>query len=115
MGLLKRNTVSSRNGSGAGAVRPTDELSAYPALAEFLFSRVWDDTGDKREPGTVLLFADAAGLKLMLNDKDGARVAFAVVDATECILEAVEAMLLSEATDWRPAKKWSPPGKNGQK
>lgn len=105
MGLLRKNTVRQSDAAGAGGVRRPDELASYPALSEFLFSTVWDEDNSKRETGTVLLFADAAGLKVMVNDRDGGRVAFAVVDAEEGILDTLEAMLLSTSTDWRVAKQ----------
>ncbi len=106
MGLLRKNTVRGNNAGASAAVRYPDELGSCPALLEFLTSTVWDEDGSRRETGTLLFFADAAGLKVMMNDRDGSRVAFAVLDPSEGILESLEAMLLDTSTDWRPAKKF---------
>lgn len=74
--------------------------SMFPAVREFLFLRKWDD-GTARKPGTILLFVDDSGLKACLNDKDGLRTAFGVLNPSETILDALEAMLLADTTDWR--------------
>lgn len=104
MSLLKKQSKASMSDPKWTADQPT-EFESYPASWEFLTMGVWEEDGSRRETGTVLLFADNGGLKLMLNDRDGAKVSFAVVDSAEGILGTLEALLLSAATDWRPAKK----------
>jgi hypothetical protein len=104
MGMLTKATVRPK-GQAAPPLEMCKDLSEHPALREFLTMDVWDHDGSHRERGTVLLFADDVGLKAMLNDKDGSRVAFSVLSPQGAILDELEAMLLSEATDWRAAKK----------
>lgn len=111
MALLKRNTVKGAAGASvAGTVLP-DELSDYPAVREFLSMDRWEEDGSKRETGTLLLFVDAAGLKVMLNDKDGRRVSFGVVDAGDGLFCTIEAMLLNPSTKWLPSKEPTARGK----
>lgn len=104
MGVLRRVQKEGGSPGSMPAGMEHAELALFPAVREFLFSTRWDDTGDARVPGTVLLFADATGLKVCLNDKDGDRVAFAVLSPAETVLEALEGLLLSETTDWRAVR-----------
>jgi hypothetical protein len=105
MGWL-RKVVASSGGASPLAVGPWRESCGFGEVAwEFLTRTVWDEDGSKRETGTILLFADAGGLKAMLNDRDGSRVAFLTIGPEEAIQQAVEDALLSTGTDWRPAKK----------
>lgn len=106
MTILQR-VVRESNASAGVAVRPLSPppwLEGRDALWEFLTLSRWDAT-TKREPGTLLIFADATGLKVMLNDKDVPRVAFAVLNAEEDVWEQLDRMLLSTQTDWRDSKK----------
>lgn len=110
MGLLQkyvRSQGAQAIGEGSNRCMPID-LEPHEALWEFLTRTVWEADGTRREPGTVLLFADPHGVKVMLNDKDGARVAFSVVDPSVGLLPHLEAMLLSSTTDWRDTRKGGP-------
>lgn len=81
------------------------------ATWEFLNRTTWEEDQLRRETGTILVFADAGRVKVMLNDRDGARVAFLTLGPTADLLGAIEAALLSGETDWRPARKVPPPKK----
>lgn len=104
MGLLRKyNRVTGQSVQASESLHVPVDMAPYPATWEFISMMVWEEDGSARTPGTILLFADSAGVKVMLNDKDGSRVAFGVVDASEGVFASVEAMLLSTMTDWRQA------------
>lgn len=111
MGLLRRQLTGKALTGEANQPPPAGPWVEYPALWEFLTFARWDGNGDAREPGTLMIFADAGRLKVMLNDKDAGMVAFAVVSAAEDVLRVCDAMVLEAATDWRAAKKFTGPRK----
>lgn len=104
MALLRKNTIRSTGSDPVNSLAQPDDFNGCPALWEFLTMTMWEEDGSKRETGTVLVFSDATGLKVMLNDRDSRKVAFAVVDAETGLLASLEGMLTSVTTDWRASK-----------
>lgn len=104
--LIRRNTVSAGGPASLTNPPPPVTFKDAPALWEFLTATRWDEAGEPRVPGTVMLFYDDAGLKVMFNDKDGSCVAFSVLDGGCTLLKALEKALTSPTLDWRPAKKF---------
>lgn len=80
------------------------QLQLYPALTEFMFRTTWEEDGEARVPGTVMLFGDGTFLKGMLNDKGQQLVAFVTLEASEDILGELDRHVVATSTDWRRAK-----------
>lgn len=105
MGLLRRS-MRGQGQEEAGGCPPWDEDSGLgEATWEFLNRTAWEEDNARRETGTVLVFADGSRIKVMLNDRDGAKVAFLTLGPTADLLAAVEAALRSGETDWRAARR----------
>ena len=74
-----------------------------PSLWEFLVERSYED-GSKRQPGTMMVFTEDGWFKMMLNDKDNARIAFVAGDTLENVLGAADLGLRDGKLDWRKSK-----------
>jgi hypothetical protein len=106
MGLLKKHVENAGvPGDRYGLAAQHPELTDYPFLVEFLTSTVWDEDRSPRVTGTVLIFADAGGLKAMLNDRDGSRVSFVLLDDQQGILEALENVFATVGAKWTASAK----------
>ncbi len=107
-----RKPVSRRESESdvRGGVFDLDSLlpRRAPTLYQFLTDDKWDD-GSQREPGTLLLFADAGRFKACLNDRDSGRSVFVSAVSLEGILEALEEGLAGDSLEWREKK--GPAGK----
>lgn len=114
MGLLKKNAVPAKGARPEEAFSYPQDLREAPALWEFLTCTVWSEDGSPRVTGTVLLFADGSGLKAMLNDRDGSRVAFVLVTEGNGVVESLEAALLSNSTSWKASSPSKPKDGRGR-
>jgi hypothetical protein len=76
----------------------------YPQLHAFLFDTTWAD-GSKRDPGSLVLFAQDGVLKACLNDKGVGRVAFVSGVSWDGLIGLVEQGLSDETLDWRQSRK----------
>lgn len=86
------------------AASPGAWEKSYPALWSFLTATAFPD-GDRRQPGTILLFLDQGRLKACLSDRECSEVAFVTGSTPESLLERVEVGLASCDLDWRPANR----------
>jgi len=84
-------------------VDPSDFMSHYPALLEFLTLRQWED-GTPRETGTLTLFQGPDGLQAALNDKDGGLVAFVTDRSFTGLLGCLERGLGDGSLQWRQSR-----------
>lgn len=98
MSLQRRQPQS---GNPAGPLEPPEDMVDFTSTWEFLTSTVWPDTGEPRQTGTILLFAEDGRLKVCLNDRDQGVLAFSVVDAGDGVWLTVEAVLDDPKTVWR--------------
>lgn len=76
----------------------------HPALAEYLTLGEWEP-GVVRQTSSLLIFCDEGVVKAMLNDRDGARIAFVAAGGITEVLKAVERGLVGSTLDWRPDRK----------
>lgn len=104
MAFIKRRDTTSKDGSRSSREDPPAEMNKFPALWEFLEMDKWAEDGKARIPGTVLLFTEVGRLKAMFNDKDGGYVAFASLDVSVGVLDALDDLLRGGALDWRKSK-----------
>lgn len=101
--LRKRGSRSSSQGGSGGCVAPADELERWAALLEFLCASAYP-TGEPRETGTVLIFAEDGRLKACVSDRDQDAVAFVSGSGLLSLLSFVEDNLREGALDWRTQK-----------
>jgi len=106
--LIKKHTIKGKVVDGKYELPQPTEFESYPATWEFLTMMVWEEDQSKRETGTILVFADGTGLKVMLNDRDRGSLAFATVKEPAGLLETVEAVLLDPEHEWKTPKKFVP-------
>lgn len=105
MAMLRKQLAGVKALQAAALPVPSGEMEQYVWLHEFLFMAVWEEDGTVRVPGTVLLFAEGLHLKAMLNDKDGNRVAFTVLNPDRPVLEELNEAIASASTDWRASRE----------
>jgi hypothetical protein len=107
LGLLSPRRDDNGKASQFAASAAPPLLRACPGLWEFLACPVWEESGEHRELGSLLIFAQDGVLKFMLNDRDSNKVAFRTFGGSQDLLRQVEEALLSDDTDWRVSKAFS--------
>ena len=110
MSALKRRESSSSQAPVSGSFAGTaDELVRWPAILEFVSAERWPD-GAMRTPGSLVVFVEQGRLKVCVNDKSQGLVAFVTAESLVGLLDAAEAILVSETGDWRATRKHRPGG-----
>ena len=80
---------------------PADDLAqAYPILWAFLTQDVWED-GNRRELGSLLLFAQDNTLKGMVRDKERGCCLWVSAPGLRLLFETIENGLLNPGAEWR--------------
>jgi hypothetical protein len=105
MPIVRRKRADSPNPLGTGWEAGVAEWErGHPELTQFLARTSYDD-GGARQPGTLLVFTEAGGLKGCLSDRDQGLVAFATADAFLELLDTFERGLAGDTLDWRVSKQ----------
>lgn len=102
--LRKRGSSSSKSDGSGGCAAPADEQERWAALLEHLSASAYP-TGEERETGTILLFAEGGRLKACVSDRDQNAVAFVTGSGLLSLLSSVEDGLRDDTLDWRGQKK----------
>lgn len=92
-------------------VQDPEMLKSHPNLYAFLTDTVWEDEKgiSHRELGSVIIWADQAGFRAKLLDRDGSRSALVLGTSWSKLIDACEAALQDVTTTW---KGEAPPVKN---
>lgn len=108
-----RRTVSTDHNSGT---EPAAEDSAfakqYPTLASYLTEKVWEDTKERRETSSLMIFCEDGLWKAMINDRDSKHVAFVSKTSFKGLFEALEKGLQLGTLDWRKSRDNGPKKKS---
>lgn len=102
--VLKRRGGGPGGGSGQRWDGSGDStIGDLQGLVDFIGQAHWED-GTARTPGSVTFFVDDGRLKACVNDKDQGKVCFVTGDTFLGLLEAVDAVILTDAGDWRQCR-----------
>jgi hypothetical protein len=100
-----RKAQPTQNGTPSGVVAPAGWAHDCPALTEYLFSEQYPD-GSRRQRATLTVMAgDAAGVKVVLNDREEGRSLWANGEDLDTALEVLDNLLQSSQTPWRLDKQ----------
>lgn len=87
---------------GSPTVSDSFMEQSCPLLHALLSLTSWK--GEKRQPATLILFAEDGRYKVTVNDRQSARVAFVTLDTTEGMLEYLDRLLADDGLEWRKSK-----------
>lgn len=107
MGLRAlRDRLSGNTEKGSSENPPVDEAFAkkMPALWEWLTASK-DETGEARETGTLLIFAEEGLIKVCACNRDTGHVAFVSAKTLQDALLKVDKGLGADSLDWRLSKR----------
>lgn len=93
---------SEETADGSPTVADPFMETSCPLLHALLSLTSWK--GEKRQPATLILFAEDGRYKVTLNDRQSQRVSFVTLDTTEGMLEYIDRLLADDGLEWRKAK-----------
>lgn len=102
--FVRRNQAAAAAQS-AGGVNGSGLAERYPAVWEYLSVSQYED-GTARRTSTLMLFVDASGVKVCLNDRDADLTCWITASSPGEALEALETALQAGRAEWqKPVKK----------
>lgn len=107
MGLRAlRDRLSGNSEKGSSENPPIDETTSkkMPALWEWL-TATKDETGEARETGTILIFAEEGLVKMCVCNRDTGHVAFISAKTLQDAFLKVDKGLAADSLDWRLSKR----------
>lgn len=105
--LVRRSSSSTGGVGGSTSVPPAGDVSALPALTEFLAAAQYAD-GTERLTGTLTIFFEGGRWKVCCNDRDQEVCGWAAVDELVDLPLAVDLLLQAGKLDWRETRKAHP-------
>jgi len=97
--LKRAEQVTNRKVDAVHAIDPEFERE-YPTVYAFVMQDRYED-GGYRQTATLLFFLDQGGLKVCLNDRDGARCLFRTGGSITGCIAALEEALTNDTADWK--------------
>lgn len=103
--MLVKRTVSSLSQAqdGGSFVATADDAARWPSIVEFVSVAEWPD-GERRIPGSLVLFVEDGRVKACLNDKDQGAVCFVAARGLMEVMDAAETILCNGTGDWRTSR-----------